>query len=101
MGSQEGESPSGFGILNSLKAGFAYGGKSQLEALNLIQAPDDDYLCSIWMPKRDTVIPHGQAVKVLCKANNSPVLTNDEVSQWPKGLKICETLITVKKGSES
>ena len=109
MDSQEGESPSGFGILSSLKAAFIDGGESQLEALiNLIQAPDDDYLCSVRTPKRDTVIPRGQAVKVSCRANTGPVLTNvpvlfepDELSQWPAELEIYETLKTVKKGSVS
>jgi len=109
MDSQEGESPSGFGILSYLKAAFVDGGESQLEALiNLIQAPDDDYLCSVWTPKRDTFIPRGQAVKVSCGANTGPVLTNlpvlfepDELSQWPTGLEIHETLNTVKKGSVS
>ena len=109
MDSQEGESPSGFGILSSLKAAFVDGGESQLEALiNLIQASDDDYLCGVRTPNRDTVIPRGQAVKVSCRANTSPVLTNlpvlfepDELSQWPTGLKIHETLKTVKKGSVS
>ena len=109
MDSQDGESPSGFGILGSLKAAFVNGGESQLEALiNLIQTPDDDYLCCIRTPKRDTVIPHGQAVKVLCRANTGPVLTKvpvlfepDELSQWPTGLEIYETLKSVKKGSVS
>ena len=65
MDSQEGEPSSGFGILRSLRAAFVDGGESQLEALiNLIQAPDNDYLCSERTPKRDTVIPRGQAVKV-------------------------------------
>ena len=64
----------------SLKATFVDGGESQLEALiNLIQAPDDDYLCSVRTPKRDNVIPRGQAVKVSCRANTGPVLTNAPV----------------------
>ena len=50
-----------FGIPSSLKAAFIDGSESQLEALiNLIQAPDNDYLCGVWTPKR--FIPHGQAV---------------------------------------
>ena len=70
MDRQEVESPSGFGILSSLKAAFVNGGESQLEALiNLIQTPDDDYQCSVRTPKRDTVIPNGQAVKVSCRAS--------------------------------
>ena len=109
MDSKEGESTSGFGILSSFKAAFVDGGESELKALiNLIQAPDDDYLCSVRTPKRDTVIPHGQAVRVSCTANTGPVFTNvpvlfepDELSQWPTGLEIYETLKTVKKGSVS
>ena len=109
MDSQEGESPSGFGILCSLKAAFVGGSENQLEVLiNLIQAPDDDDLCSVRMPKRDTVIPRGQAVKVSCRENTGPVLSNspvlfepDELSQWPTALEIYETMKTVKKGSVS
>jgi len=107
--SPKGESPSGYGILSSLKAAFVDSGERQLEALiNLRQASDDDYLCSVRTPKRDTVIPHGQAVKVSCRANTGPVLTNVpvlfepvELSQWPTGLEIFETLKSIKKGSVS
>ena len=109
MAHQEGESTSGLCILNSLKAGFADCGESQLEALvNLIQAPDDDYLCSVRTSKRDTVIPRNQTVKVSCRANTGPVVANvpvlfepDELSQWPTVLEVYETLKTVKKGSVS
>ena len=76
MDIQEGESPSGFGILTSLKAAFGDGGESPLEALiNLIQTPDNDCLCSVRTPKRDTVIPRDQAVKVSCRVNTGPVLS--------------------------
>ena len=104
MDSQEGESSPGFGILSSLKESFVNGGESQLESLgiNLIKTQDDNYLCSVRTPKRDTVIPHGQGVKVSCRANTAPVLTKvpvlfepDELSQWPTGLEIYETLKTV------
>ena len=43
-----------------------------------------------------------------CRANTGPVLTNepvlfepDELSQWPTGLEIFETLKNIKKGSVS
>ena len=109
MTSPEGETPTGSCILNSLKAGFVDSGESQLEALiSLIQTPDDDFLCNVRTSKRDTVIPCGQAVKVSCRANTGPVVSNmpvlfepDELSQWPTGFEVYETLTTVKKGSVS
>ena len=48
MSTQEGESTSGFNILSAFKKGFADSDERQLETLiNLIQAPSDDYLCTV------------------------------------------------------
>ena len=96
-------------LLQSFKAGFVDSDESQLEALiNLIKAPDKDYLCTLRTPKKATVIPQGQSTKVPCRANTGPVTSNtpvlfepDELSLWPAGLEIYETLKTVKKGSVS
>ena len=61
MDGQKGEPSSGFGTLSSLKAAFVDGGESHLEALiNLIQASDNYFLCSVRTPNRDAVIPRGQ-----------------------------------------
>ena len=108
VASQEGETPQGPCILNSLKAGFVDSGESELEALiSLIQTPDNDFLCNVRTSKRGTVIPRGQAVRVSCRAKTGPVVSNipvlfePELSQWPAGLEVYETLTTVKKGSVS
>lgn len=105
MASQEGDFTPWF----RFTAGFAYSNESRLEALiSLIQAQDNDYLCSLRTSKRDTVIPQGQTVKVSCTTNTGPVSTNilvlfepDELSQWSTGLEIYETLKTVKKWTVS
>ena len=109
VANQEGVTSAGSCILNSLKTGFVDSGESQLEALvSLIQTPDDDFLCNVRTSKRDTVIPCGEVVKVASRANTGPVVSNipvlfepDELSQWPTGLEVYETLTTVKKGSIS
>ena len=107
--SPEDEPTPGFNILSPFKAGFEDSDEKQLEALtNLIQAPIDDYICSIRTSKRDTVIPEGQVVNVSCRANTGPVSSKMpvlfepvEMPQCSTGLQIYETLKTVKKGSVS
>ena len=108
MSTQE-ESTSGFNISSAFKEGFADNGERKLEALiNLIQAPTDDYLCTVRTSKRDIVIPRDQVVNMSCRANTGPVSTMmlvlfepDEMAQWPTGLQVYEMLKTVKKGSVS
>ena len=109
MSSPADEPTPGFNILSAFKAGFEESDEKQLEALiNLIQAPRDDYICTIQTSKGDTVIQKGQVVNVSCRANTWPVSSKmpvlfepDEMPQWPTGLQIYETLKTVKKGSVS
>ena len=94
MSSPEDEPTPGFNILSAFKAVFEDIDEKQLEALiNLIQAPSDDYICSIRTSKRDTVIPKGQVVNVSCRANTGPVSSKmpvlfepDEMPQWQPGL---------------
>ena len=92
MSSPEDVSTPGFNILSAFKAVFEDSDEKQLEALiNLIQAPSDDYICSIRTSKRDTVIPKGQVVNVSCRANTGPVsvlFEPDEMPQWQPGLFI-------------
>ena len=105
----EGEFSLGSSVLKSLKAGFVNSDESQLEALiNLIKASGKDYLCALRTSKKATIIPRGQTTKVPCRANTGPVTSNtpvlfepDELSPWPAGLEIYETLMTVRKGSVS
>ena len=109
MSYPEAEPTPGCNILSAFKAGFEDSYEKQLEALiNLIQAPTDDYICSIRTSNRDTVIPRSQVVNVSCRANTGPVSSKmpllfepEGMPQWPIGLQNYETLKTVKKGSVS
>ena len=87
MASQKRETPPGPCILNALKIGFVDSGGSQLEALiSVIQTPDDDFLCNVRTSKRNTVIPRDKAVKVPCRVNTVPVVSNIPVLFEPDEL---------------
>ena len=82
--------------------------KVLLELVRLIQTTRANELCTIKRPKKDFVIPAKKTFKVNCRANTGPVeettlvlFESDELTPWPDGLSVHETVTTVKQGSTS
>ena len=82
-------------------------GDSVNALISMIQASDtEDELCVIRTPKKNTVVPAGQTVKVACRANTGPIhertpvlFEPDTSGQWPDGLDVSEGLMYVKQGN--
>ncbi|CAB4023692.1 Hypothetical predicted protein [Paramuricea clavata] len=82
--------------------------KALLELVRLIQSARANELCTIKSPKNDFVIPAKKTFKVNCRANTGPVeettlvlFEPDELTTWPNGLSVHQTVTTVKQGSTS
>ena len=78
-----------------------------LDLIKLIQGTKADSLCTIKSSKRDVLIPAKRTVQVNCRASTGPVeeampvlFEPDELTPWPQGLAIHETVTTVR-GSTS
>ena len=78
------------------------------DLIELIQGTKADRLCTIKSSKRDVVIPAKRTVQVHCRANTGPVeeampvlFEPHELTPWPQGLAIHETVTAVKRGSTS
>ena len=82
--------------------------KVLLELVRLMQTARANELCTIKSPKKDFVIPEKKTFKFNCRANTGPVeettlvlFEPDELTPWPDGLSVHETITTVKQGSTS
>ena len=76
--------------------------------MNLITDDSEDIFSTVKSTKRDMVIPKDSTVKVPCRVNfittevRTPVIFEpDEVSMWPTGLEMNESVHSLKSGSTS
>ncbi|CAB4010282.1 Hypothetical predicted protein [Paramuricea clavata] len=75
--------------------------------VELVNTVNHDELCPVKTRKKNVIIPLGQSVKLSCRANTGPskptpiLFEADENSQWPSGLEVSDTLLTVKGGKSS
>ena len=95
--------------INTVQASFqGFDEEVLLELVRLMQTARANELCTIKSPKKDLVIPAKKTCKVNCLANTGPVeettlvlFEPDELTPWPDGLSVHETVTTVKQGSTS
>ena len=76
--------------------------------VDFVNGVNHDELCLVKTCKKDVVIPQGKSAKVSCRVNTGPLgkptpvlFEADENSQWPSGLQVSDTLLTVMAGKSS
>lgn len=73
--------------------------------ISIIRATNSDELCFVKSAKKAHTIPAGQTIRLPCRANTGPIYRKtpvifkpDELSTWPSGLEVHESLTTIKEG---
>ena len=76
--------------------------------VDIVNGVNHDELCLVKTCKKDVVIPQGKSAKVSCSVNTGPLsqptpvlFEADENGQWPSGLQVSDTLLTVMAGKSS
>ena len=74
--------------------------------ISLICTTNSDDFCVVKPTKKAHVVPAGQTVRLPCRANTGPIRSKtpvifepDELTTWPTGLAVHESLTTIKKGN--
>ena len=96
-------------LLKSISSSFHNIDCSKAEALvSFIQTSNSGELCYIKTGKRDIIIPKDSSFDISCRANtgyleqNTPVIFEPhEDCQWPSGLELKESVLSLKQGSAS
>ena len=96
-------------LLKSISSSFHNIDCSKAEALvSFIQTSNSGESCYIKTGKRDIIIPKDSSFDISCRANtgyleqNTPVIFEPhEDCQWPSGLELKESVLSLKQGSAS
>ena len=93
-------------LLGRMLRSFKTSKSGDIQALiSLIRTTNSDELCLVKSTKKPHTVPAGETVHLPCRANTGPIYRKtpvifepDELTTWPAGLAVHESLTTVKEG---